>query len=505
MDDILTILQKPQKTTLLFLKYGENTRNAIVKVATLLKKAIKHPASNDTQQSRVKGITLADINQIPDPIKPKDVLPIVKKLEKRNDTITKDNSSKPCPYKQRIQDKKEKKRNQNIPNNIPVVQAVPPAQYYQPPHQNVYLYPNRNIRLPYMPMANPYMPSLFHIFDEKGKKQSIDDLLRSKDKAYWNRGLDNEMGRLSNGIPNRITGSNTINFIHKNAIPKNKKVTYANLVCDFRPHKEEKHRVRLTLGGDKLEYYGETASPAANLLETKILINIVISDSKKGARFASLDIKDFFLQSTLPEKEYLRIHERYFSPYFRQLYKLQNKINKDGYVYCEIIKGMYGLKQAAILAYKRLKNILEAAGYKQIQNTTGLWKHKNRQTKFALCVDDFGVKYFTKDDLNHLIQTLQKYYVITIDKDGKHYCGLTFDWHYQQQYVDVSMPGYVEKALKKYGHKKPSKSKFAPHIWASKFYEKNPQQATPHDTSAKLSKKEIIDVQSKIGTFLYYG
>ena len=340
-------------------------------------------------------------------------------MEERNDTITKDNSSKPCPYKQRIQDKKEKKRNQNIPNNIPVVQAVPPAQYYQPPHQNVYLYPNRNIRLPYMPMANPYMPSLFHIFDEKGKKQSIDDLSRSKDKAYWNRGLDNEMGRLSNGIPNRITGSNTINFIHKNAIPKNKKVTYANLVCDFRPHKEEKHRVRLTLGGDKLEYYGETASPAANLLETKILINSVISDSKKGARFASLDIKDFFLQSTLPEKEYLRIHERYFSPYFRQLYKLQNKINKNGYVYCEKIKGMYGLKQAAILAYKRLKNILEAAGYKQIQNTTGLWKHKNRQTKFALCVDDFGVKYFTKDDLNHLIQTLQKYYVITIDKDGK--------------------------------------------------------------------------------------
>jgi len=31
------------------------------------------------------------------------------------------------------------------------------------------------------------------------------------------------------------------------------------------------------------------------------------------------------------------------------------KINKDGYVYCKIKLGMYGLKQAALLAYQQLK------------------------------------------------------------------------------------------------------------------------------------------------------
>ena len=67
----------------------------------------------------------------------------------------------------------------------------------------------------------------------------------------------------------------------------------------------------------------------------------------------SLDIKNFFFQSTLPEKEYLQIDEKYFIPFFRKLYKLENKINKDGYVYCEIVKDMYGLKQAAILAIKK--------------------------------------------------------------------------------------------------------------------------------------------------------
>ena len=48
------------------------------------------------------------------------------------------------------------------------------------------------------------------------------------------------------------------------------------------------------LGGDKLEYIYDTAAPAANLLETKILLNSVISDSHKGAKFMTIDIKDFF-------------------------------------------------------------------------------------------------------------------------------------------------------------------------------------------------------------------
>ena len=90
-----------------------------------------------------------------------------------------------------------------------------------------------------------------------------------------------------------------------------------------------------------------------------------------------------------------------------------------------------------------------------------------------MCVDDFGVKYFCKVDLDHLIKTLQEHYVITMDKEGKHYCGLTLDWHYKERYVDVSMSGYISSALQKYNHKKPKKPQYASHIWAAKYYGKN--------------------------------
>ena len=80
---------------------------------------------------------------------------------------------------------------------------------------------------------------------------------------------------------------------------------------------------------------------------------------------------------------------------------------------------MYGLKQAAILAYKQLVKNLKQDGFEPAAGTTGLWYHRSRPTKFALCVDDFGIKYFLKDDAEHLIKTLKKYYVISKDWTGK--------------------------------------------------------------------------------------
>ena len=46
-------------------------------------------------------------------------------------------------------------------------------------------------------------------------------------------------------------------------------------------------------------------------------------------------------------------------------YKIQDKVTKDGYVYLEISKGMYGLPAAGILAQQLLEKRLNAKGYRK--------------------------------------------------------------------------------------------------------------------------------------------
>ena len=74
-------------------------------------------------------------------------------------------------------------------------------------------------------------------------------------------------------------------FTAKNRIPKDRKITYANFICNICPQNSETHRVLLTVGGDKLDYPGNPISPAFSFLNVKIHINSTISRAKYKARY----------------------------------------------------------------------------------------------------------------------------------------------------------------------------------------------------------------------------
>ena len=52
-------------------------------------------------------------------------------------------------------------------------------------------------------------------------------------------------------------------------------------------------------------------------------------------------------------------------------YALKRKVHSDGAIYIEIRKGMYGLLQAGMLAYKLLKRRLAKPGYYEDRHTPG--------------------------------------------------------------------------------------------------------------------------------------
>ena len=219
-------------------------------------------------------------------------------------------------------------------------------------------------------------------------------MLNGKNKIIWTQALSNEIGRLAQGNDAGVDYTDCFEFIHKHEVPAGRKVTYANFVCDHRPLKPEPFRIRLVVGGDKLDYFEDAGSPAASMLETKLLVNSVISNAHDGARFMSCDLKEFFLASTMERPEYMRIPWKYIPDDIRRKYELEGK-RYNNFVYVKIKRGMYGLKQAAILAYVQLVEHLSKHGYEPVVETTCIFKHKTRRTRFYLCVDDFGVKYYT--------------------------------------------------------------------------------------------------------------
>ena len=218
----------------------------------------------------------------------------------------------------------------------------------------------------------------------------------------------------------------------------------------------------------------------------------------------SADLKDHFLASPMNRPEYMKIPYKYFPDDIIKKYNLQNKVS-NGYIYIKIKKGMYGLKQAALLAYNKLVQHLAPHGYRPVPHSLGLWTHDTRPTSFCLCVDDFGIKYFTKNDANHLLDILKKSFKISTDWEGKNYCGLTIDWNYDDNYADISMPGYIDRVLHRFQHPKPPKPQYAPHTWTAPVYGQSTQYAREPDQSPPLDSIGIKYVQSVVGSLLYYS
>lgn len=343
------------------------------------------------------------------------------------------------------------------------------------------------------------------IYDEELQKwMAYRDLIKHpnpKIRARWNQAGMNEFARLAQGHGD-IEGMNVVTFIARAELPNGKKATYARYVVDYRPEKDEPWRLRITCGGDQLEYVGNTATHSASMETIKLQLNNIISSP--NARAATGDISNMYLGSDLPEAEYVRFRLDLIPPDFIEAYKLRDLATPDGFVYARVNKAWYGLKQAGKIAHDDLVARLAEAGYKKAPLVEGYFTHETRSISFTLVVDDFLIKYERKEDLEHLREAIGKYYTFKVDEEAKQYVGIHLNWDYTKRTVRLSMDGYVKQALLEFQHPTPKKHYYAPSRYTPPSYGQKVQFAKVDET-APLTGEKINFIQRVVGKLLYYA
>eukprot|EP00804_Cyclotella_cryptica_P000330 CCRYP_008663-RA/>CCRYP_008663-RA protein AED:0.43 eAED:0.43 QI:0/0/0/1/0/0/2/0/233 len=224
----------------------------------------------------------------------------------------------------------------------------------------------------------------------------------------WTTAIGKEFSNLAQGGDKTgEKGTNSIFVMSHDEIaniPKGRTVTYGRIVIDSRPQKADPNRVRITAGGNLIkDYPGELTTRTADLTTSKILWNSVLST--EGAEFMGIDIKSFYLTTALDRYEYMKMPIDVFPEHTIQQYDLHKHV-KNGFVYLEIRRCVYGLPMAGALANKLL-----------LAHTPGLWHHVTRPISFTLVVDDFGVKYEGQEHAQHLLDTLKS--ITSSQKIGK--------------------------------------------------------------------------------------
>ncbi len=181
--------------------------------------------------------------------------------------------------------------------------------------------------------------------------------------------------------------------------------TYANLAINYRPQKDDPHIVCITAGGNLINYNGKASVRTTDLDTAKLYWNSVVST--ENAQYMCLNIKNFYLTAVLEYFEYMKIPLLLFPECTTDQYKLKTQALYGG-VYIEMRRAVWSLPQAGILANKCLHRKLAPFGYYESTNTPGLWHQKSKPITFTLVINNFGVKFVYKANVDKLISSIKQ-------------------------------------------------------------------------------------------------
>jgi hypothetical protein len=333
-----------------------------------------------------------------------------------------------------------------------------------------------------------------------GKPLTHRNAIKGPDGAAWITEDANEFRRLMS--------TSTIRPIFKRDKPSNKVATYYNpQVKEKLDNKGDKsRRTRGTLGGDRCNYDGPTSAPVADISVIKLHQQSVVSDRRNhliDTRYATIDIKDFYLGSKLTEPEYFSIPVKNIPVETMIEFDLQQYANDDNVLF-QVDGTMYGHPVAGRIANADLVEHLGQHGYIQDPNIPSFFENAINQVSFTLVVDDFGIKYTGADTLKDLIRVLELRYIIKVDMSGKKYVGIRLDWDYVANTVTLDMPTTVPDAIARFLPDGPRKKTRTPGIYVPPNY-LSPDMSATVDESPPATAAEKSFIMEVVGVFLFYA
>ena len=222
-EDIVTILSQPQQYPIIpTLQLGNETKNAFLQLASILGRATK--VTNDPYKHF--PIATAKYQNKPDP--PEEQVINHSATPSLQDTLT--TLTSVMEYKIKTESNKIFRYRQSSYKTKAMNFLVESKKYNYNFNKAYHIFNHKNQQI-FDGFTDDL--SLFHIYDDNGKKSTLDKVLQGDQKEIWNKASSNEFGRLAQGNKYCIKYRDVMEFIHQKDVPADEKVTYASFVLDY--------------------------------------------------------------------------------------------------------------------------------------------------------------------------------------------------------------------------------------------------------------------------------
>jgi len=209
-----------------------------------------------------------------------------------------------------------------------------------------------------------------------------------------------------------------------------------------------KHKSRLVAGGH-LEYmpFGlDTSSPTIRTESLMIILNIVAINN---LQLTTIDVGGAFLEAFLGRND---IYVSLQADVVKQLVILDPKynkfINEKGRIIVQLLKAMYGLKEASMEWYQTLVSRLKSIGFYPSKHDAALMI-KDKNNMILAHVDDLLI---VSDDENieMTIESIKNCFnkiEVHQENESLHYIGMVIERNRKNKSIKISQPGYIKEII----------------------------------------------------------
>jgi hypothetical protein len=242
-------------------------------------------------------------------------------------------------------------------------------------------------------------------------------------------------------------------------------------------------RMRLTPKGFEqqagLDYdiHGIT-SPVAQRSTVLTILALIVKLRLKTRQY---DVTKAFLMGQLKERICCKLPPGYNDP---------TKLKFGPHTVWELLRPIYGMKQASANFFTKLGEVLVSAGYVQLKTDSCVFyrRHKSGYIIFSTWVDDLLIGYSSEEMLAHLSDTLTAHFGIRDEGVMKYALGMNIEYDPAEGVMKLSHKSYLKKLMASNGFDKLAKHATAIPMQPSTKLRKE-QCPSPEEYDAEMHQK----------------
>jgi transposase InsO family protein len=307
--------------------------------------------------------------------------------------------------------------------------------------------------------------------------QSYKEAMASKDAPKWKEGTDDEMKSLDE--------NDTYDLVD---LPEGQKVLPSRWHFKAKRDKDGnivRYKARFVAKGFKQKKfidYGDLWSPVARMDSLRVITSVAAS---KDLHLFQIDVQTAFLHGEIDREIYVHQPEGYVVPGSeKKVWRLK--------------KGLYGLRQSAVLWNKRIHKTLIRLGFVQSTADPCVYTRMTGGVTMilALWVDDGLFAFSDMEAGQSVIDALQTEFKIRVSP-VEHFVGLVINRDRTNKSLHLSSPAYIDKLLEKFSMSECNPVK----IPADKSVDLSKSMAP--DTEEMRSKMTQYPYRQLIGSLMY--